>query len=232
MLDFDRQNHKPRFEEDTMSKLRVLFGFMTLILLVSFSALSQDASVSSDNSRRSMGDAGGGRGTPGNGGGMSSGASISSRSAPMGGIDYSRGSRGYSAGPTSIGADGSNAGFTSKAPNLHGTSFSNLDSFYNWQNYYWRMRSTYMLNGLYFNRFYRNAEPLVTPELMKLTLRGPLTLSTQMLTAVDQLQVMVTDLQGGKQVAREDLTAKTQEIRDLAPKNTPGRVADLRRPAS
>jgi len=75
-----------------------------------------------------------------------------------------------------------------------------------------------MLNGLYFSRFYRNSEPLVTPELMKLTLRGPLTLSTQMLAAVDQLQLMVTDLQAGKQVAREDLSAKTQEIRDLARK--------------
>jgi hypothetical protein len=134
----------------------------------------------------------------------------------MGGMDYSRGSRGFSAAPASIGHNG--AGFIPNTPKLHGTSFSNLDSFYNWQNYYWRMRSTYMLDGLYFNRFYRNSEPLVTPELMRLTLRGPLSLSRQMLTAVDQLQVMVTDLQAGKQVGREAIADKSEEIRDLARK--------------
>jgi hypothetical protein len=133
----------------------------------------------------------------------------------MGGIDYSSRSRGYSGVPASVAPSG---GYVSSAPNLQGTSFNTLDSYYDWQNYYWRMRTMYMLNGLYFSRFYRNTEPLITPELMKLTLRAPLGLSTQMVSAVDQLQAMLTDLQAGKQVNKQDIAAKAQEIRNLAKK--------------
>jgi hypothetical protein len=200
-----------------MAKRRVLLSFATLLLLSGLSAVAQEATApAAETNRGSSGDTGAGRSVPGNVGAMSGAASISSRSAPMGGIDYSSRSRGYSAAPASIAP--SSGGSVSSAPNLQGTSFTSLDSYYDWQNYYWRMRTMYMLNGLYFSRFYRNTEPLVTPELMKLTLRGPLSLSTQMVSAVDQLQAMLTDLQAGKQVNKQDIAAKTQEIRDLAKK--------------
>ncbi len=200
-----------------MAKRRVLFGFATLLLLSSLSGFAQEASApAAETNRQSSGDTGAGRSAPGNMGGMSGGASISSRSAPMGGIDSSSRSRGYSGAPASVAPSG--GGYASSAPNLQGTSFTTLDSYYDWQNYYWRMRTMYMLNGLYFSRFYRNTEPLVTPELMKLTLRSPLTLSSQMVSAVDQLQAMLTDLQAGKQINKQDIATKAQEIRDLAKK--------------
>jgi len=200
-----------------MAKRRVLFGFATLLLLSGLSAFAQEASApAAETNRQSSGDTGAGRSAPGNAGGMSGSASISSRSAPMGGIDYSSQSRGSSGAPASIAPSG--GGYASGAPNLQGTSFTTLDSYYEWQNYYWRMRMMYGLNGLYFSRFYRNTEPLITPELMMLTLRNPLSLSTQMVSAVDQLQAMLTDLQAGKQVSKQDIAAKAQEIRGLAKK--------------
>src|SRR5262245_4971554 len=217
MLDFARLTRSLALEEEIMAKRRILLSFATMLLLFGLTAFAQEATApAAETNRGSSGDTGAGRSVPGNMGGMRGGASISSRTAPMGGADYSSQSRSYSSAPASVAPIG--GGQVSSAPNLHGTSFTSLDSFYSWQNYYWRMRSTYMLNGLYFSRFYRNSEPLVTPELMKLTLRGPLGLSAQMLTAVDQLQVMVTDLQAGKQIPKEEISAKTQEIRDLANK--------------
>jgi hypothetical protein len=199
-----------------MAKRRVLFGFATL-LLSGLSAFAQEASApAAETNRQSSGNTGAGRSAPGNAGGMSGSASISSRSAPMGGIDYSSQSRGSSGAPASIAPSG--GGYASGAPNLQGTSFTTLDSYYDWQNYYWRMRTMYGLNGLYFSRFYRNTEPLITPELMMLTLRNPLSLSTQMVSAVDQLQAMLTDLQAGKQISKQDIAAKAQEIRGLAKK--------------
>lgn len=200
-----------------MAKRRVLFGFAILLLLSGLSAFAQEASApAAETNRQSSGGTGSGRGAPGNAGGMSGSASISSRSAPMGGIDYSSRSRDYAGAPASIAPSG--GGHVSSAPNLQGTSFTTLDSYYEWQNYYWRMRTMYGLNGLYFSRFYRNTEPLITPELMMLTLRNPLGLSTQMVSAVDQLQAMLTDLQAGKQVSKQDIAAKAQEIRGLAKK--------------
>jgi hypothetical protein len=200
-----------------MAKSRVLLSIATVLLLSGLSALAQEATApAAETNRGSSGDTGAGRSVPGNVGGMSGSASISSRSAPMGGIDYSSRSRDYSAGPASVAPGG--GGYVSGAPNLQGTSFTTLDSYYDCQNYYWRMRSMYMLNGLYFSRFYRNSEPLITPELMMLTLRAPLSLSAQMVAAVDQLQVMLTDLQAGTQVSKQNIAAKAQEIRDLAKK--------------
>jgi|RhiMetdeSRZDD1v2_1073273.scaffolds.fasta_scaffold425263_2 hypothetical protein len=200
-----------------MAKRRVLFSFAMLTLFAALPAFAQEATApAAETNRRSSGDGGGGRSLPGNMGGMSGSASISSRSAPMGGIDYSSQSRGYAAGPASVAPAG--GGHSSSAPNLQGTSFTTLNSYYDWQNYYWRMRTMYMLNGLYFSRFYRNTEPLITPELMMLTLRAPLSFSTQMVAAVDQLQVMLTDLQAGKQVSKQEIADKTREIRDLAKK--------------
>jgi uncharacterized coiled-coil DUF342 family protein len=68
------------------------------------------------------------------------------------------------------------------------------------------------------NRYYRNREPLITPDLVHMTLREPLSASQKLLQNVDELQTMVQAMQEGKSVDKEDLEAKTQEIRALAKK--------------
>ncbi len=82
--------------------------------------------------------------------------------------------------------------------------------------FYDYLQTRYLMNGFYFDRFYRNSEPLVTPQLLRLTTREPLRLSMQMVTAVDDLEAMLQALQDGKPVNKADVTAKAQEIRELA----------------
>ncbi len=102
------------------------------------------------------------------------------------------------------------------APNLKGTSFTTLTTFYDWQNFYYYLQTRYMMNSLYFTRFYRNVEPLVTPQLLRLTMREPLRLSMQMMTAVDELEALLQARQSGKPVDKQEIAAKAEEIRDLA----------------
>ncbi len=102
------------------------------------------------------------------------------------------------------------------APKLEGTSFTSVNTYYAWQDFYGYLRMHYMMNGLYFSRFYRNCEPLVTPQLMRLTTREPLRLSLQMMTAVDELEAMLQAREAGKPVSKQEITAKAQEIRELA----------------
>jgi hypothetical protein len=75
-----------------------------------------------------------------------------------------------------------------------------------------------MFNPLYFNRFTRNVEPLITPQLLKLALQEPLGVSSEMILAVDELEAMVSDLQAGKPVRKEDISEKAQAIREMAKK--------------
>lgn len=82
--------------------------------------------------------------------------------------------------------------------------------------FYDYLQMRYLMNGLYFNRFYNNVEPLVTPQLLRLTTREPLRLSMQMITAVDELEAMLQALQAGKPVNKQEISAKAQEIRELA----------------
>jgi hypothetical protein len=103
-------------------------------------------------------------------------------------------------------------------PKLQGTSFNSVNTYYAWNSFYDYLHFRYMMNALYFTRFYRNVEPLVTPQLLRLTTREPLRLSMQMMTAVDELEAMLEALQAGKQVSKQDISAKAQEIRDLAKK--------------
>lgn len=77
------------------------------------------------------------------------------------------------------------------------------------------MRSLYALNYGYFSRFSRNVEPLATPELVKLTYRKPLKLSLQMLDAVDELGEMLQPVPTGKQIDKQAVVTKIQEIREL-----------------
>lgn len=116
----------------------------------------------------------------------------------------------YVATPTGGGS------YAAAVPNLQGTSFNSLNSYYEWQTFLWHLRMRYMLDTMYFSRFYRNSEPLLTPQLLKLALREPLTLSRQMVQAVDEFDTMLNERQAGKPVRKQDIAEKAQEIRELA----------------
>lgn len=156
----------------------------------------------------------GGGGDRGSGGTSVGSAVADTRSASVSSSSSSSVSGNYSGGSRSAGYGGTPASFYN--PGLQGSSFSSLYSYYSWYDYYSYLCSRYLLNSFYFSRFYRNSEPLITPTLLKLTLREPLSLSSQMLASIDQLEQMVRDAQAGKDVDRQALAAKTKEIRDLA----------------
>jgi hypothetical protein len=78
------------------------------------------------------------------------------------------------------------------------------------------VHNNFYLDGYYFSRFYRNTEPLITPQLARLTMSQPLSLSNRLLASIDQLEAMMQDQQAGKEVSKADIAAKTEEIRDLA----------------
>jgi hypothetical protein len=169
------------------------------------------------------------RGRPSSDSGSSSGASIASRGVAVGNTTsstptFSSTSRDYG---TSSSSSISTPAFSSPggrgydyrpAVNLTGTSFQTMDYYYSWQNFIYRLQMQYGLNDYYFRRFYRNSEPLVTPAMMKLALRSPLMLSTQLLREVDALQEMLTASESGKQVDKKAVAEKTQLIRELARK--------------
>lgn len=91
-----------------------------------------------------------------------------------------------------------------------------MNNYFAWENFYWYLQTRYMMNSYYFSRFMRNREPLLTPQLLRLSTREPLRLSMQMMTAVDELESMLQALQAGKPVSKQDIAAKAQEIRELA----------------
>jgi hypothetical protein len=99
---------------------------------------------------------------------------------------------------------------------LQGTSFNSYNIYFNSLNYYSYLSRYYSMNPLYFNRFYRNTEPLVTPSMLKLTLAEPLRLSSQMLVAIDQLETLLQDVPSGKPVDKNELIAKSRQIQQLA----------------
>ncbi len=134
--------------------------------------------------------------------GYSTSSSSVSYSAPSYGTSYSASRGGGYGGGYSV-------------PDLTNTSWSSYNTWIQWQNYCYWLRSMYMLNYGYFSRFSRNVEPLVTPELLKLTYRRPLKLSLQMLDAVDELGQMLQSDPSGKPVDKQAVLAKIQEIREL-----------------
>jgi hypothetical protein len=101
-------------------------------------------------------------------------------------------------------------------PSLQGTSFYNNSLYLDWYNYCDYLSRYYRLDPYYFTRFIRNREPLMTPEILRLTLRQPLFFSAEMLKMIDDLQLMYADMQAGKAVDKETIAAKSQAIRAMA----------------
>jgi hypothetical protein len=66
------------------------------------------------------------------------------------------------------------------------------------------------------NRFMRNYEPLVTPQLAYLAARRPLYLSMQLLTVIDELSSLLENAKAGKPVSKQEIEANTRQIRILA----------------
>ena len=137
-----------------------------------------------------------------------------SYSTYSGGGSYSADPLGNRAfGGTSFGSGLGNYG---GRPNLNGTSFYTYDYWNMWNNYYTYLYHYYSLNPSYFTRFYYNREPLMTPAMLRITLRQPMFISTEMLTMIDQLEMMLGDAKSGKAVDKEEIIAKSQAIRKMA----------------
>jgi hypothetical protein len=124
-------------------------------------------------------------------------------------VDYSTGmgNRAFMASPSYSGIS---------IPVIQGTSFYSTALYNDWCNYYSYLGRYYGWNPTYFTRFVKNREPLMTPEMLKLTLRQPLFVSAEMLKLIDDLQMMYGDMQAGKAVDKETVIAKSQMIRVLA----------------
>jgi hypothetical protein len=164
------------------------------------------------------------------------------RPAPAASDD--RGARGGGAGSSSVGSRGVSVGQTSAstpsvvgrgvysnspsrvgnpslapmvhAPNLARTSFVSSNLWMRSEEYFWYLQNYYGINPYYFRRFYRNSEPLITPQLARLTLQQPIAWSTNMVAALDSLETMIRDRQEGKAVSQQAIADKADEIRDLA----------------
>jgi hypothetical protein len=111
---------------------------------------------------------------------------------------------------------GSGGGGYVATPPLTGTSFGSAGVYYSWSGYYSYLCRDYNFSPFYFTRFYRNVEPLVTPAMLKLTLRRPIRLSTEILDSIDELEAMIEDAEEGKPVDKPALLEKSKKIRALA----------------
>lgn len=101
-------------------------------------------------------------------------------------------------------------------PSIKGTSYCSYSSYNQWQSYYSYLYSNYRFVPTYFTRFTRNYEPLMTPQMLRITLRRPLMLSSDMLRAIDELEAMLADARDGKSVDKKAILDKSQEIRSYA----------------
>jgi len=101
-------------------------------------------------------------------------------------------------------------------PNLQGTSFVSYNSYVQAQEFFYYLHTRYMMNDWYFTRFYRNTEPLITPQLLRMTMKEPVDLSTQMVKAMDDLRALVNEAQAGHTVNKVEVSSKAEEIRALA----------------
>ena len=182
---------------------------MVLALLASLPAATQDRrTANSETERGRVSDAGPSRGM----------GSMAGRSIPVGSASRTTTSSRDAGTGVSTGTRTGGAGSSFNVPKLQGTSFNSMNSYLMWQDFLWNLQTRYFLDAMYLSRFYRNSEPLVTPHLMKMVVREPLSLSTRMLAAVDELGALVSDFEGGKPVPKQDITTKAQEIRELAKK--------------
>lgn len=100
---------------------------------------------------------------------------------------------------------------------LQQTSFGTATNYYNWTSYYSHLVTSYDMAPSYFGRFYRNREPLITPEIMKRTLAEPLRLSQEILDSIDQIEELVLqDSASRPESDRAALINKSRRIRELA----------------
>jgi hypothetical protein len=76
---------------------------------------------------------------------------------------------------------------------LRRTSFSSSQTYYDSVNFFYWLNSRYYLDSYYFSRFYRNTEPLITPQLARLTMSQPLSLSNRLLSSIDELEALMRD---------------------------------------
>ena len=205
----------------------VISAFLAIQLVAPQYGISQGPSGA-----RSTDSAAPGRGgsSPGAGHGSFAGVAASAAAAAAS-------AAGGSASASAAAAAGSYSGYsyggqTYGGPiNLKGTSFESIATYYSYYNYYSYLCSHFNVDPVYFDRFYRNTEPLITPEMLKLTLRTPIRLSSKMLDSIDQLESMLKEAEAGKTVDRQALLAKSKEIRESAKrirKNQTLQLFDLR----
>jgi hypothetical protein len=189
-----------------MKGLTVLFIiFMMIMMIVPQSGNSQGyqgarGAVASESAAPGRGGSTPAAGPPAYAGGAAA-AAVASSSPSAGTGSYS----GYYGGGTS-----------GDPVNLQGTSFGSLWMYQDFNNYYYYLCSHFNLNPSYFDRFYRHTEPLITPEMLRLTLRTPIRLSSRMLDSIDQLEAMLRDVESGKTIDRKALLNKSREIREFA----------------
>ncbi len=153
------------------------------------------------------------------GGGAATAGSTAGRTAVVSSapVSSSTSSRAVATSSTSYAAPGSHGStVVSYTPDLTRTSFTSSRSYWDSLSYFYWVHNNFYVNRYYFSRFYRNTEPLLTPQLAKLTMSQPLHLSNKLLASIDQLEGMMQDQQAGKAVSKADIAAKTEEIRDIA----------------
>jgi hypothetical protein len=183
-----------------------------ILAVTAASLLILTLSLQAQERGRSEGSSSGGAGreTPGNTGFTSSASTNSNAGMSM--STSSAASRDFNPSFSS-GRGGSGSAYV---PRIEGTSFSSVNYLYQWQDFFWYLQRMYYFNPGYFSRFYRNREPLLTPEILRLTLRSPLSQSLRMLQSIEQLEELVKEREAGRTVDRQAISLKTKEIRDLA----------------
>ena len=185
-------------------KRLLLIGALGLIPIVAVSTFGQDRS---------------------NRGGGETGGSIS----PGAGMVPSGPSSGATRGSDGVSSRSSNAAMSAGAgiggqsafavtPNLQGTSFVSYNSYIQAQDFFYYLHTRYMMSDWYFARFYRNTEPLITPQLLRITMKEPVDFSSQMVKAMDDLRALVEEAQAGHAVNKIEISSKAEEIRALARK--------------
>jgi hypothetical protein len=190
---------------------RLIVG--TCIILAAFLIVSP---ISAQRAAPGGAEAGAGRGVDSGSSSASSGATYSSTSSTSSYAYSSGSSAGYSYG-TALG----NRGYDSPSsatyvPRLEGTSFGTVSEYNQWHNYYSYLYSMYHIYPTYFARFTRNYEPRITPAMLRIALRDPLMMTREMLRAIDELETLLAEKSEGKAADRNNIIAKSQEIRDLA----------------
>lgn len=143
---------------------------------------------------------------------------VSMSPRPVSGTSYGGSSTYSNISNRGFGASGYNPPVVRNVPTLQGTSFYSTYQYYYWNDFLYRLRSRYWLDNMYFTRFYRNSEPLLTPRLQKLVVRDPLMLSRQMLASIDELAAMLEARDLGQPVDKDLVIAKTREVREMAKK--------------